>query len=255
MEWSLRRCVRGAAAIVVLRPFLAASCIVALAGGVPNGEPGFSAAEPRGASVAFESIDGLPSAQFHQFVQDINQEADTRRLAIVVREQPSAYRVRGYLSATVEKGRTTVSWVWDVFNRDWQRALRINGAQTTKGRGWQSVDDAMLKQIAESSMNQLTAFLTSSAAEPQKPAAGPAQVAFLDDKDSTPEAAGIFPIFKPDADPLSTKDATSPTALAASPNTAIPATAAPLPRRRPPISVAVSANPTITMAAVGVPRR
>jgi hypothetical protein len=227
---------------------------VALAGCVPNGEPGPSAAEPRGASVAFDSIDGPPSVQFHDLVQDLNKEAAARRLAVVAREQPSAYRVRGYLAATVAKGRTIVAWVWDVFDRDQQRALRIGGTQTVKGHGWKAVNNVMLEKIAESSMDQLTAFLTSTAAEPRTPAAGTPQVAFLGDKDSTPESAGIFRIFKPDADPLPGKGA-PPSATRASAD--IPAMAAPvpLPPHRPPIPVAVSAKAPVTLAAAGIAKR
>ena len=74
------------------------------------------AGQPRGATVAFESIDGLPPGQFHELVQALNDEAQTRQLAVMSRESPSAYRVRGYLAAKVVKRETTISWVWDVFD-------------------------------------------------------------------------------------------------------------------------------------------
>jgi len=90
--------------------------------------------QPRGATVAFESIDGPPPGQFHELVQALNTEAQTRRLAVLSRESPSAYRVRGYLSAKVVKRETTISWVWDVFDGDDRRALRIAGEETAKNR-------------------------------------------------------------------------------------------------------------------------
>ena len=83
--------------------------------------------------------------------------------AVISREQPSAYRVRGYLAATVAKHQTTISWVWDVFDQDEHRALRISGEETAKVRhkdAWAAADDAMLQRIAQSSMEQLAAFLT-----------------------------------------------------------------------------------------------
>jgi hypothetical protein len=84
-----------------------------------------SPAQPRGATVAFDSLDGLPPGQFRKLVQNLNEEVQARRLAVISREQSSAYRVRGYLAVKVAKHQTTVSWVWDVFDQDEHRALRI----------------------------------------------------------------------------------------------------------------------------------
>jgi hypothetical protein len=159
--------------------------------------------EPRGATVAFESIDGMPPGQFKDLVQALNAEAQTRRLAVMSRESPSAYRVRGYLSASVAKRQTTISWVWDVFDGDGRRALRIAGAETAKERhrsAWSAADDAMLRRIASSSMDQLAVFLTSPEVAPGTPDAE--QHLALAAQDSSPEAAGIFRIAHPNADPL-----------------------------------------------------
>ena len=151
-----------------------------------------NAAQPRGASVAFESIDGPPPAQFGKLVEDLNTEAQSRRLAVISRESPSAYRVRGYLAAKTAKGKTTISWVWDVFDRDERRALRISGEETVKGLAgrhhdaWAAADDAMLHRIARSSMDQLAAFLTSPEVapgaphRPRRPGAAP-QIVLLGD--------------------------------------------------------------------------
>lgn len=153
---------------------LAATCALALAGCTFDGQPNLSAAQPRGATVAFESIDGPPSAQFATLVQSLNDEAQTRHLAVISRESPSAYRVRGYLAAKVVKGRTTIAWVWDVFDGNEHRALRITGEETATGRhrnAWSAADDAMLKRIARTSMEQLAIFLTSPEVAPSTPIA------------------------------------------------------------------------------------
>src|SRR5262245_62211927 len=137
--------------------------VLGLAGCSPDGQ-GVSAQLPRGATVAFDSLDGLPPSQFQRLVRNLNDEAQSRRLAVISREQPSAYRVRGYLAATVSKHQTTVSWVWDIFDQDEHRALRITGEETAKVRhrdAWAAADDAMLQRIAQSSMAQLATFLTS----------------------------------------------------------------------------------------------
>ena len=106
-------------------------------------------------------------------MQKLNDEAQTRRLAVISRESPSVYRVRGYLAAKVVKGRTTIAWLWDVFDGDERRALRISGEETAKGRhrdAWTAADDAMLYRIARSSMEQLASFLTSPEIAPGTPA-------------------------------------------------------------------------------------
>jgi hypothetical protein len=248
MEWRRGRRA-GRAALCVCRPavLLAVTCAFALAACELESPSNLSAAQPRGASVAFDSIDGLPPAQFQTLVQDLNEEAQTRRLAVVSRENPSAYRVRGYLAAEVVQDKTTVSWVWDVFDGSQHRALRIIGSETANGRqhgGWPAVDGATLRKIAHSSMDKLAAFLTSPAVAP---GTAPAQLALaVAPAASSPEAAGIFRIFHPHADPVPAADASPPPTE--SDVTATPASV-PLPRRRPSPAAAVSARETLTLAA------
>ena len=78
------------------------------------------------------------------------------------REGAANYRVRGYLAAQVIRGRTHISWVWDVYDDDKLRALRIVGEEAG-GRGgadpWSVADEAMLRRIARTSMDKLAAFL------------------------------------------------------------------------------------------------
>ncbi len=209
---------------------LAVALAAALAGCTHDGKPGVAALQPRGATVAFESIDGPPQGQFNTLVRSLNDEAQQRRLAVLSRENTSAYRVRGYLAAKVAKERTsertTISWVWDVFDRDEQRVLRINGEEVAKrsgkdaGDAWNVADEAMLRRIASSSMEQLAAFLTSAEAVPVAAAGHVTPVALIGLSDTSPEAAGIFRTFQANADP-------APSHLAAE------AADVPLPPQRP----------------------
>jgi hypothetical protein len=248
MEWGsggrALRATRGHLSQPVV--LLAAVCAMALTACTQDGQPGASAGQPRGATVAFESIDGPPAGQFRQLVQNLNNEAQTRRLAVMSRESPSAYRVRGYLAAKVVNKQTMISWVWDVFDGDDRRALRITGEETAKGRhqdAWSAADDAMLHRIARSSMDQLAAFLTSPDVAPGTPdiAAKP-QLVLAGSRDASPEASGMFRIFQHNADPAPTETAEAPLADAN-------AGPVPLPRRRPPPAAAVSDRETLTLAA------
>lgn len=234
-----------------VRPVLIVACVLTLAACGHNGAANFAATQPRGASVAFEQIDGPPPAQFQTLVRNLNDEAQARRLAVMSRESPSAYRVRGYLSATVAKGKkgpgqTTISWVWEVFDQDQNRAFRIEGEEEAKGTGknahdaWAAADDAMLGRIAQKSMEQLAAFLTSPNVAP---ATEPplVQAAYTLDN-SSPEAAGIFRIFRAHADPLPSKPAES----APAPDNV--ATDVPLPPQRPGVSASLSPTKNVELA-------
>jgi hypothetical protein len=127
----------------------------------------FSAA--RNGTLAFESIDGPPVAVFDKLVHNLDQEAQTRQLAVVSREGPSQYRVRGYLAAHVARGRTSIAWVWDVYDSQHRRILRITGEEPA-GRhardAWNAADDGVLRKIARTSLERLTAHLGAPAPAP-----------------------------------------------------------------------------------------
>jgi hypothetical protein len=155
-------------------------------------------ASARGPTIAFESIDGPPESIFHKYVQDISDEANARQMAIVSREAPSQFRVRGYLAALVEKRRgTVIAWVWDVYGIDQQRTLRLTGEEKTSGAGrgtWAAADDALLRRIARSGMDQLAAYLAAPDAPPSPPAApmpGGPNVASNDTVTLRPDAAAL----------------------------------------------------------------
>ena len=115
-----------------------------------------------GPTIAFESIDGPPVGTFNRLVDNLSSEAQARNLAVASREGAASYRVRGYLAAQVIRGRTHISWVWDVYDDDKLRALRIAGEEAG-GRGggdpWSVADEAMLRRIARASMDRLAAYL------------------------------------------------------------------------------------------------
>ena len=142
-----------------------------LLGGCQTDRPStVAAAEERGPTVAFDSIDGLPRTQFNALVADLNAQAESMRLAVTPREQQASYRVRGYFAAAVEDGKTTIDWVWDVFDRNERRAFRITGTvPANSGADWNAADAPMLQAIARSSMQQLAAFLAAPGAEPAGP--------------------------------------------------------------------------------------
>lgn len=168
---SLLRIGAGAFAAAVLC-LCAAGCSTAPQGAMASAS---AAAPPHGPTVAFESIDGPPPTIFNRLVQDLGEEASARQVAVVSREGQAHYRIRGYLAALVQGKRrnTVIAWVWDVYDADQQRALRISGEVPASGSGrgtWAAADDGVLRRIAMTSMDQLAAFLAAPPAQPAPPA-------------------------------------------------------------------------------------
>jgi hypothetical protein len=130
-----------------------------------------------GPTVAFESIDGPPPQIFDRMVSVLDSESKLRNLSIVSREGTSSYRVRSYLSAQVSRGRTTIAWVWDVYNRDQQRALRLAGEEPAGKAGrdpWAAADDLVLRKIAQAGLSGLSAMVGGTApADAPSPATAP----------------------------------------------------------------------------------
>lgn len=135
----------------------------------------FASAGPAGnATVAFESIDGPPPQVFERLVRAIDSESQTRSLAVVSREAPAAYRIRTYLSAQVRRGKTVIAWVWDVYDRNQERAIRLSGEEMAGKPGrdaWSVADDALLRRIAQSGLNGLAGMINGTA--PGEPVPAP----------------------------------------------------------------------------------
>jgi len=164
---------------------------LALAACNTTGQPAPFAMAAQKSTVAFDSIDGPPRPVFDKLVQNLNAEAQERRLALAARDGAAAYRVRGYLGAAASPKQNSVSWVWDVYDRDQRRVLRISGEENIAGKHkdvWQAIDDGALRRIARKTVDELAGYLA--AAEN-----GSAPGADLASNDGTsPEAAGIFRI-------------------------------------------------------------
>lgn len=174
--------------------------LLAMLCGVSGCAGGGAISQAGGATVAFESIDGPPPQVFDRMVGALDGEARQRNIAVVSREASAAYRVRGYLAAHVSRGRTSIAWVWDVYDRDQRRALRLSGEEPTGKSGrdaWTLADDAVLRRIAQAGLAGLSNMINGSPpGEPQSAplppdGRGPAIASIADDVD-LPETASGF---------------------------------------------------------------
>ena len=157
-----------AQALRIPRAMIAAALLVVASalggcagGGAASGSFAMAAAPSgSGATVAFESIDGPPPQVFDRMVGVLDSESKLRNLAIVSREGGASYRVRSYLSAQVMRGKTVIAWVWDVYDSNQQRALRLSGEEPAAGKSvrdaWAAADDLLLRKIAQAGLSGLS---------------------------------------------------------------------------------------------------
>jgi hypothetical protein len=157
---TLFRAIRTVPRAAIAALLLAVAC--GLGGCAGGGAAGGSFAMAGTPTVAFESIDGPPPRVFDRMVDVLDSESKLRNLSIVSREGSAAYRVRSYLAAQVSRGRTVIAWVWDVYDRDQQRALRLSGEEPAGKAGrdpWAAADDLVLRKIAQAGLSGLSAMI------------------------------------------------------------------------------------------------
>jgi hypothetical protein len=165
-----------------VRAVVMVACSGLLAGGCSTAGPpmlGAGAAGFGATTVAFESIDGPPETVFKKLVSRLTDEASTRRVAVVSRDAAAQYRIRGYVSAHVQGRRTTLAWVWDIYDADRQRTLRLSGevAGAPSERAWAAADDQAIGRMAQDGIERLASFLAApglAVPEPSPPPGLPA---------------------------------------------------------------------------------
>ena len=166
----------GIARATVAAALLIAACAL---GGCANGgaaSNSYAMAGGGGSTVAFESIDGPPPQVFDRMVGVLNSESKLRDLSIVSRESTAAYRVRSYLSAQVVRGKTVIAWVWDVYDANQQRALRLSGEEPAGKSGrdaWAAADDLVLRKIAQAGLSGLSGMINGGPIDGPLPASAP----------------------------------------------------------------------------------
>jgi hypothetical protein len=165
---------RGASRAVAAVTLLVITCgLGGCAGGGASNS--FAMASNDGPTITFESIDGPPPQVFERMVNVLESESKLRSLSIVSRESSAAYRVRSYLAAEVSHGRTVIAWVWDVYDRNQQRALRLSGEEPANKPGrdpWTAADDLVLRKIAQAGLSGLSGMINGAAPVDASPPAG-----------------------------------------------------------------------------------
>jgi len=165
-------------------------------GGAPGSNSYAMASTGSGSTVTFESIDGPPPQVFDRMVSVLDSESKLRNLSIVSREGGASYRVRSYLSAQVVRGKAVIAWVWDVYDNNQQRALRLSGEEAAGKAGrdaWTAADDLVLRKIAQAGLSGLSGMIngTPDAAPVPAPASRGPAVASADETAPAQGAASV----------------------------------------------------------------
>lgn len=185
---------RASPRAIVVAALLAVTCALGGCAAGGGASASFAMAPGGGGStVAFESIDGPPPAVFDRMVGVLDSESKLRNLQVVSREGGAAYRVRSYLSAQVVRGKTTIAWVWDVYDSNQQRALRLSGEEPAGKAGrdaWAAADDLVLRKIAQAGLAGLSGMINGTPDTPQ-PAPG-LRGSAVASVDQSPPAEGAF---------------------------------------------------------------
>ena len=174
-------CLQASRALIAAALLIVAAALGGCAGGGATGSNSYAMASTGGGqTVTFESIDGPPPQVFDRMVNVLDTESKLRNLSIVSREGRASYRVRSYLSAQVVRGKTVIAWVWDVYDNNQQRALRLSGDEPTGKAGrdaWAAADDLVLRKIAQAGLRGLSGMINGTpdaAPAPSPESRGPA---------------------------------------------------------------------------------
>ncbi len=191
--------IRGIATGCAAWRAIAAFAVLSITAGCTANGPSPMASQGFGPTVAFDSVDGPPQQVFDRLVKALEAESPGRSFTVVSREAPASYRVRSYLSAQVDRGKTVIAWVWDVYDRDQRRTLRLSGEEPAAKNprdAWASADDGVIHRIAQAGLTGLNGLIDGTAPAgpaqsqptPQTaPSAGPA-IASADDQPATDAA-------------------------------------------------------------------
>ena len=113
------------------------------------------------------------------------------------------------VATQTQNKRSTIAWVWDVYDAEQRRTLRISGEEPASAAGtgtWAAADDQVLRRVASAGMDRLVAYLAAPSTETRPtrprpaPAATPATTIAAGNEDSMlPEAGALA-----SADPVPT---------------------------------------------------
>ena len=133
--------------------------------------PAANAAETQVAALATNArirlapVIGAPSGAVQAMNRTIAARSSQRGIGLVPPGATGAnYDMKGYFSAITESGKTTVIFVWDVFDASGNRLHRIQGQESAPGSspdGWSSVSSRVMETIGTRTVDEFASWLES----------------------------------------------------------------------------------------------
>jgi hypothetical protein len=127
----------------------------------PGGAP---AAVGTKSKLAFVPVVGAPADVSSRLNGSVIAAMEKQSIPIAkTAGDPADYTVRGYVVAAPEKSATKVSYIWDVTDKNGQRAHRVTGEELVPGKSgqdpWSLLDQTVIDRIATSTSAKLAAWV------------------------------------------------------------------------------------------------
>jgi hypothetical protein len=130
--------------------------------------PGATTPNSQAAKIAVAPVIGAPDTVAKQLETQLASAIEAQK--ITVAKDPNAraeYTLRGYVVSAREKGRTKVSYIWDVTDPSGKRVNRITGEEVLAGAQskdpWSSVTPQVVSTIASKTAGSLVTWLPTQA--------------------------------------------------------------------------------------------
>ncbi len=122
-----------------------------------------SAALVSNARIQFAPIVGTSVEAAASLSEQLANRARARGIRITGSADTGAtHLLKGYFTPLAEGRQTTIIYVWDVYDPSGNRVHRISGQQkavSAGGEGWASVPPSAMRAVADSTIDQLAAWL------------------------------------------------------------------------------------------------
>ncbi len=113
--------------------------------------------------IRLSPVVGAPAKAVQAMSNRIASRSAERGIGLVPPGTSGAtHDMKGYFSAITESGKTTVIFVWDVFDARGKRLHRIQGQESSPGSspdGWSSVSSRMMETIGVRTVDEFAAWL------------------------------------------------------------------------------------------------
>ncbi len=124
---------------------------------------------PQGAKIAIAPVIGAPDAVAKQLQAQLTSAIEGQRISVAKSPSETAeYTVRGYVVSARERGRTKVSYIWDVTDRSEKRVNRITGEEVLSGSQskdpWAAVTPQVVNTISSKTAGSLATWLPTQSA-------------------------------------------------------------------------------------------